>query len=58
VSIVIRYVYGLLFYFLSIIFGIIYRMREKYIKLLPKFLDAVKEKEMSYCVHYSFVGKC
>lgn len=33
-------------------------MREKYIKLLPKFLDAVKEKEMSYCVHYSFVGKC
>merc|ERR1719199_1862739 len=31
-------------------------MREKYIELLPKFLEAVKEKEMSYCVHYSFVG--
>jgi len=50
----------MVFYFLFLInyLGIIYRMREKYIKLLPKFLDAVKEKEMSYCVHYSFVGEC
>ena len=45
-------------YFLSIILESSSRMREKYIELLPKFLDAVKEKEMSYCVHYSFVGKC